>query len=69
MNLLAWADAPLLDRVVFFLVVLIPFVALTIYTLVKSRRLADFLDALSDERLMNKQNGHRSEESGPRKQA
>ena len=28
-------------------VVLIPFVALTIYTLVKSRRLADFLDALS----------------------
>ena len=55
MNLLAWADAPLLDRVVFFLVVLIPFVALTIYTLVKSRRLADFLDALSDERLTNKQ--------------
>jgi Mg2+ and Co2+ transporter CorA len=55
MNLLAWADAPLLDRAVFFLVVLIPFVALTIYTLVKSRRLADFLDALSDERLTNKQ--------------
>ena len=55
MNLLAWADAPLLDRVVFFLVVLIPFVALTIYTLVKSRRLAEFLDALSDERLTNKQ--------------
>ncbi|MGB8639404.1 MAG: CorA family divalent cation transporter, partial [Pseudolabrys sp.] len=51
MNLLAWADAPLRDRAIFFFAVLVPTVALTVYTVVKSRRLADFLDALSDERL------------------
>jgi CorA-like Mg2+ transporter protein len=51
MNLLAWADAPLLDRTLFFFAVLIPSVALTVYTVVKSRRLAEFLDTLSDERL------------------
>jgi Mg2+ and Co2+ transporter CorA len=51
MNLLAWAGEPLLDRILFFLAVLIPTVALTIYTLVKSRRLAEFMDALSDERV------------------
>ena len=32
MNLLAWADAPLLDRAVFFFAVLVPIVALTIFT-------------------------------------
>jgi hypothetical protein len=51
MNLLAWAGEPLVNRVLFFLAVLIPTVALTVYTLVKSRRLADFMDTLSDERL------------------
>jgi len=51
MNLLAWADAPLLDRSIFFFAVLIPTVALTVYTVVKSRRLAEFLGKLSDERL------------------
>jgi hypothetical protein len=51
MNLLAWADAPLLNRAIFFFAVLIPTVALTVYTVVKSRRLAEFLDKLSDERL------------------
>ena len=51
MNLLAWADAPLRDRAIFFFAVLVPTVALTVYTVVKSRRLAEFLDALSDERL------------------
>ena len=35
----------------FFFAVLVPIVALTIYTVVKSRRLAEFLDTLSDERL------------------
>jgi hypothetical protein len=51
MNLLAWADAPLLARLFLFLAVLIPTVALTIFTVVRSRRLAEFLDKLSDERL------------------
>jgi CorA-like Mg2+ transporter protein len=55
MNLLAWAGEPLLDRVLFFFAVLIPTLALTIYTVVKSRRLAEFLDTLSDERLTRRQ--------------
>jgi len=55
MNLLSWAGEPLLDRVLFFLVVLIPTVALTLYTVLKSRRLAEFLDTLSDERLNRRQ--------------
>jgi len=51
MNLIAAADAPLASRTVFFLVVLVLTVALTMYTMVKSKRLSDFLDAVSDERL------------------
>ena len=51
MNLIAAADAPLTMRTLAFLVVLGLTVALTIYTMVKSKRLSDFLDALSDERL------------------
>ena len=47
----AWADAPLPARLFLFLAVLIPTVALTIFTVVRSRRLAEFLDKLSDERL------------------
>lgn len=51
MNLLALADAPLLERIGYFIVVLIPVTALTFYTIVKSKRLSDFLEALSDERM------------------
>jgi hypothetical protein len=51
MNLLAWADAPLLNRALLFFAVLIPTVALVVFTVVRSRRLAEFLDKLSDERL------------------
>jgi hypothetical protein len=51
MNLLAAADAPLTTRSAAFLVVLALTVALTVYTVVKSKRLSDFLDAVSDERL------------------
>jgi hypothetical protein len=51
MNLLAAADEPLMLRVVGFTLVLGATIALTIYTIVKSRRLSDFLDALSEERL------------------
>jgi hypothetical protein len=51
MNVIAAADAPLTTRTVFFLVVLALTVALTMYTMVKSKRLSDFLDVVSDERL------------------
>ena len=51
MNLLALADAPFLERAGYFFLVLIPTGAVTFYTLVKSKRLSDFLEAISDERL------------------
>jgi len=51
MNLLAAADSPLAEKLLYFLAVLIPTAALTAYTIVKSKRLSDVLDALSDERL------------------
>jgi Mg2+ and Co2+ transporter CorA len=51
MNLIAAADAPLTARTLFFMVVLVLTVALTFYTIAKSKRLSDFLDAVSDERL------------------
>ena len=51
MNLLAEADATLPRRLALFAIVFGTATALTIYTMVKSKRLSDFLDALSDERL------------------
>jgi hypothetical protein len=51
MNLLALADAPFIEKLGWFFVVLIPVGAITFYTLVKSKRLSDFLEAISDERL------------------
>ncbi|MCV2353418.1 hypothetical protein LNV09_04510 [Paucibacter sp. B2R-40] len=51
MNLLAEAEAPLSERLLYFAVVMVATLALTIYTMVKSKRLSDFLDALSDERM------------------
>jgi hypothetical protein len=51
MNLLAEADAPLSRRIAYFGIVFFATTALTVYTMVKSKRLSDFLDALSDERL------------------
>jgi hypothetical protein len=51
MNLLSEADAPLGRRLLLFGVVFVLTTALTIYTMVKSKGLSDFLDALSDERL------------------
>jgi hypothetical protein len=55
MNLLAHADKPLSSRIIFFFVVLGITTAVTFYTIVKSHRLADFLDALSDGRVSWKQ--------------
>jgi len=51
MNLLAEAEAPLARRLAWFAAVLLATGGLTVYTMVKSKRLSDFLDALSDERL------------------
>jgi hypothetical protein len=51
MNLMAEAEAPLSRRLTIFAIVFSTTAALTIYTMVKSKRLSDFLDALSDERL------------------
>ncbi len=50
MNLLAEADAPLSRKLLWFGVVFVLTTLLTFYTMVKSRRLSDFIDALSDER-------------------
>ncbi|MGR4871525.1 hypothetical protein ACIPRI_21985 [Variovorax sp. LARHSF232] len=50
MNLLAEADAPLITKVFWFAVVGTLTTWLTVYTMIKSKRLSDFIDALSDDR-------------------
>ncbi|MFO1036248.1 MAG: hypothetical protein U1E45_05325 [Geminicoccaceae bacterium] len=51
MNLLDATEAPMLDRLILFLLAFVPALALIVYTVIKAKRLADFLEALSDERL------------------
>jgi Mg2+ and Co2+ transporter CorA len=51
MNLLSEAEEPLAWRVLLFVLILVLTGAITLYTVVKSKVLADFLDALSDERV------------------
>ncbi|MDA7416406.1 hypothetical protein PGB34_08510 [Xenophilus arseniciresistens] len=51
MNLLAEAEAPLWRRALLFGLVFMLTTWLTIYTMVKSQRLSDFIDALSNDRL------------------
>lgn len=51
MNLIAESEASLPRKLLYFAAVFIPTLVLTIYTMVKSKGLSDFLDALSDERL------------------
>ncbi len=51
MNLLAEADSPWSRKLLIFGAVFGLVLALTVYTMAKSKRLSDFLDALSDERL------------------
>jgi hypothetical protein len=50
MNLFAVADEPVLTRLGYFMLVLIPTTAVTMFTILKSRRLSDFLETLADER-------------------
>jgi hypothetical protein len=51
MNLFSESDASWLTKSAIFLLVFVPTIALTFYTIVKSKRLSDFLDIVSDERL------------------
>jgi hypothetical protein len=54
MNLFALNDAPLFDKILAFCLVVLPVAALTLYSIVKSKPLSDFLEALSDERLSSR---------------
>jgi len=51
MNLMAEADASMERRLVIFGLTFVITTVLTAYTMIKSKRLSDFLDVLSDERL------------------
>jgi hypothetical protein len=51
MNLLSEAEAPPARRVVLFVAVLLLTCGMTMFTIIKSKRLADFIDALSDDRV------------------
>ncbi len=51
MNFFSLADVPLHEKILWFMLFLIPTAWLLFYTIVKSKRLSDFLEALSDERL------------------
>jgi hypothetical protein len=51
MNLMAEADASMERRLAIFTVTFVVTTVLTAYTMIKSKRLSDFLDVLSDERL------------------
>jgi hypothetical protein len=51
MNLIAEADNPLSVKIAYFLFVFVPVTFLTLYTVVKSKRLSDWLETLSDERV------------------
>jgi len=51
MNLYSLSDLATWQKIAVFVVVFIPVTLLTLYTIVKSKRLSDFLEALSDERL------------------
>jgi hypothetical protein len=51
MNLFALSEMTTIEKIVVFTLVLIPVTALTFYSILKSKRLSDFLESLSDERL------------------
>lgn len=53
MNLLAAEGSPLIIKAFYFLLCLIPMTFVTLYSIVKSKRLSDFLELLSDDRVTN----------------
>ena len=50
-NLIAEAEKPTSVKLLYLLLVLVPTIGLTLYTVARSKVLSDFLEALSDERL------------------
>jgi Mg2+ and Co2+ transporter CorA len=52
MNVIAEADSPFVRKLFLFLLVLTLAIAVTIYTVLKSRRLSEFLDKVADERVL-----------------
>jgi len=50
MNLIAEADKPLVDKILYFFIVMVPTTVLTLYTVAKAGRLSEFLEALANER-------------------
>jgi hypothetical protein len=55
MNLFAAAEHPPGMKLLYLLLVLVPTIGLTLYTVARSKALSDFLEALSDERLSTPQ--------------
>jgi hypothetical protein len=51
MNLIDEADAPLLTRSAYLLIGLLPAILITFFAVLRSRRLSDLLDVLSNERM------------------
>lgn len=51
MNLYSHADMPTMDKLLIFLAVFVPTILLALYTVVISRRIANFMEALSSEGL------------------
>jgi hypothetical protein len=54
MNLFSMIDEPAPMRLFYFFLVLIPTIAVTLYTVLRSRRLSDFFETLADERLSSR---------------
>jgi CorA-like Mg2+ transporter protein len=54
MNVIAEADSPVVRKLFLFLLVLTLAIAVTIYTVLKSRRLSEFLEKVSDERALTR---------------
>ena len=57
MNLIAEADAPLSERILVFALTTGLSAAVTLYAVVKSKRLSDFIEQLADETLSPRQKG------------
>jgi Mg2+ and Co2+ transporter CorA len=51
MNIFNLAEASVSQKFVYFLAIFVPVGSLTFYTVIKSKRLSLFLDALSDEKM------------------
>lgn len=54
MNLFDLGAEPSTKRIGYFLVVLVPVIIVTLYTVLKSRRLSDFLETLAEEHRSSK---------------